>query len=75
MRLGGNAQSVGRSAVEAAKVAAGGGGDERERRQHEGDHITKGAFGILFIFYKKKKCFGCWGNHFALIKSKLNLAR
>ena len=50
MRLGGNAQSVGRSAVEAAKVAAGGGGDERERRQHEGDHITKGAFGILFIF-------------------------
>ena len=50
MRLGGNAQSVGRSAVEAAKVAAGGGGDARERRQHEGDHITKGAFGILFIF-------------------------
>jgi hypothetical protein len=57
VRLGGNAQSVGRRAVEAAKVAAGGGGDERERRQHEGDHTTKGAFGILFIFSKRRNVF------------------
>ena len=27
--------------MEAAKLAAGGGGEERERRQHEGDHITR----------------------------------